>query len=36
MYRGWCKYHDMKSKRFEINVARNIVCEKNFNMRGCR
>lgn len=36
MYTSWCKYHDMKSKLFEMNVARNIVCKKNFNMRGCR
>lgn len=28
MYTSWCKYHEMKSKLFEMNVARNIVCEK--------
>lgn len=28
MYRGWCKYYDMKLKFFEMNVVRNIVCEK--------
>lgn len=36
MYISWCIYYDMKLKFFEMNVVSNIVCEKNFNIRGCR
>lgn len=41
MYISWCIYYDMKLKFFEMNVVRNIVCEKILiwegvdNMRFC-
>lgn len=28
MYISWSVYYDMKLKFFEMNVVRNIVCEK--------